>query len=224
MEWKISDMMEHEEKNTEQRISDPFSWDGHETEAMLACESGNGTAKELVAVVRVRAEGRPEAFYRVKEAGQKNADFESWLEAVDYYNCIEEEKRPEAPDTGIAKVEITDEDWKTAIAQHKQPIPAGAKVKITGKLQNLYGDFLTVEYNGTRYTVDPRKIKMQGDKMINKEAAAEFANKNCTKSNCFMCKEGDKYETYRHCPFLPLKLIARERKVTPEDVPDTMGE
>lgn len=50
MEWKMSDMMEHEEKNTEQRISDPFSWDGHETEAMLACESGNGTAKELVAV------------------------------------------------------------------------------------------------------------------------------------------------------------------------------
>lgn len=65
-------------------------------------------------------------------------------------------------ENGIAKVEITDEDWKTAIAQHKQPIPAGAKVKITGKLQNLYGDFLTVEYNGTRYTVDPRKIKMQG--------------------------------------------------------------
>lgn len=110
MEWKMSDMMEHEEKNTEQRISDPFSWDGHETEAMLACESGNGTAKELVAVVRVRAEGRPEAFYRVKEAGQKNAaDFKSWLEAVDYYNCIKEEKRPEAPDTGIAKVEITGE-------------------------------------------------------------------------------------------------------------------
>ena len=70
MEWKMSDMMEHEEKNTEQRISDPFSWDGHETEAMLACESGNGTAKELVAVVRVRVEGRPEAFYRVKEAAQ----------------------------------------------------------------------------------------------------------------------------------------------------------
>ena len=70
-------------------------------------------------------------------------------------------KRPEAQDTGIAKVEITDEDWKTAIAQHKQPIPAGAKVKITGKLQNLYGDFLTVEYNGTRYTVDPRKVTVE---------------------------------------------------------------
>lgn len=26
------------------------------------------------------------------------------------------------------------------------------------------------------------------------------------------------------CPFLPLKLIARERTVTEEDVPDNMGE
>lgn len=103
MEWKMSDMMEHEEKNTEQRISDPFSWDGHETEAMLACESGNGTAKELVAVVRVRVEGRPEAFYRVKEAGQKNADFESWLEAVDYYNCIEEESAQKRQTPGLRK-------------------------------------------------------------------------------------------------------------------------
>lgn len=140
-----------------QRIPDPFNWDGHETETLLACD---GT-KELAAVVIVRAEEKPEAFYRVKEAGQKNADFENWLEAVDYYNCIGEMKHPEEKNTGIAKVEITDEDWKTAIAQGKQPIPAGAKVKITGTLQNLYGDFLTVEYNGTRYTVDPRKIKMQ---------------------------------------------------------------
>ena len=93
------------------RIEDPDSWDGHEVETLLACD---GT-KELVAVTTVKAEGKPEAFYRVKKAGQKNAaDFESWLEAVDYYNCIEE-------------------DWKTAIAQHKQPIPAGAKVKITGE-------------------------------------------------------------------------------------------
>lgn len=160
MEWKMSDMMEHEEKNTEQRISDPFSWDGHETEAMLACESGNGTAKELVAVVRVRVEGRPEAFYRVKEAGQKNADFESWLEAVDYYNCIGVESHPATPDTGIAKTELQDEDWKTAIAQKKPTIPAGAVVKITGTLQNMYGDFVKVEYNGVKYTVEPRKLDM----------------------------------------------------------------
>jgi ribosomal protein L11 methylase PrmA len=140
-----------------QRIPDPFNWDGHETETLLACD---GT-KELVAVMIVRVEEKPEAFYRVKEAGQLNEDFENWLEAVDYYNCIEKKKNPEEKNTGIAKVEITDEDWKTAIAQGKQPIPAGAKVKITGTLQNLYGDFLIVEYNETRYTVDPRKIKMQ---------------------------------------------------------------
>ena len=72
------------------RIEDPDSWDGHEVETLLACD---GT-KELVAVTTVKAEGKPEAFYRVKKAGQNNAaDFESWLEAVDYYNCIEEEKR-----------------------------------------------------------------------------------------------------------------------------------
>lgn len=70
------------------KIEDPFIWDGHEVEALLATESGYGSNKELVAVTVVRTEGKPEAFYRVKEAGQKNADFESWLEAVDYYNCI----------------------------------------------------------------------------------------------------------------------------------------
>lgn len=97
--------------NMGKRIEDPFSWDGHEVETLLVCESGSGSgrAKELVAVVTVKTEGRPEAFYRVREAGEKDVDFESWLEAVDYYNCIEEEKRPEAPDTGIAKVEITGE-------------------------------------------------------------------------------------------------------------------
>lgn len=87
------------------RIEDPFSWDGHEVEALLACDG----AKELAAVTTVKAEGKPEAFYRVKGAGQENTDFKSWLEAVDYYNCIEEEKRPKAPDIGIAKVEITGE-------------------------------------------------------------------------------------------------------------------
>lgn len=71
-----------EETNMGKRIEDPFSWDGHEVEALLACDG----AKELAAVTTVKAEGKPEAFYRVKEAGQENADFESWLEAVDYYN------------------------------------------------------------------------------------------------------------------------------------------
>lgn len=126
------------ETEMESRIADPFSWDGHEAETLLVCESGSGRAKELVAVVTVKTEGRPEAFYRVREAGEKDVDFESWLEAVDYYNCIGVESHPATPDTGIAKTELQDEDWKTAIAQKKPTIPAGAVVKITGTLQKKY--------------------------------------------------------------------------------------
>lgn len=148
------------ETEMKSRIADPFSWDGHEAETLLACESGSGRAKELVAVVTVKTEGRPEAFYRVREAGEKDVDFESWLEVVDYYNCIGVESRPATPDTGIAKTELQDEDWKTAIAQKKPTIPAGAVVKITGTLQNMYGDFVKVEYNGVKYTVEPRKLDM----------------------------------------------------------------
>lgn len=84
-----------------QRIPDPFSWDGHETETLLACD---GT-KEMAAVVVVKTEGEPEAFYRVKEAGEKPADFTNWLEAVDYYNCIGQEDHTKTPDAEIAKEE-----------------------------------------------------------------------------------------------------------------------
>lgn len=70
------------------KIEDPFAWDGHEVEALLATQSGYGSSKELLAVTVIRTEGEPEAFYRVKEAGEKPADFKNWLEAVDYYNCI----------------------------------------------------------------------------------------------------------------------------------------
>lgn len=98
------------ETEMESRIADPFSWDGHEAETLLVCESGSRRAKELVAVVIVKTEGRPEAFYRVREAGEKDVDFESWLEAVDYYNCIGVESHPATPDTGIAKTELQDED------------------------------------------------------------------------------------------------------------------
>lgn len=61
--------------------------------------------------------------------------------------------------TGTAKTELQDEDWKTAIAQKKQTIPAGATVKIIGTLQNMYGDFVKVEYNGVKYIVEPHKIQ-----------------------------------------------------------------
>lgn len=100
------------ETEMESRIADPFSWEGHEAETLLVCESGSGRAKELVAVVTVKTEGRPEAFYRVREAGEKDVDFESWLEAVDYYNCIGVESHPATPDTGIAKTELQDEEGK----------------------------------------------------------------------------------------------------------------
>lgn len=78
-----------------------------------------------------------------------------------------------------------------------------------------------MEYRMKDIMEPPKTLEEQ--KKEAKEAAAEFANKNCVRSNCFMCREGDKYETYRKCPFLPLKLIARERTVTEEDVPDNMG-
>lgn len=75
----------------EHKIENPFEWEGHEVEALLATESGGGTEKELCIVSVVRTEG-PVSFYRIKEAGEDPADFENWLEAVDYYNCIGEQK------------------------------------------------------------------------------------------------------------------------------------
>lgn len=67
------------ETEMESRIADPFSWDGHEAETLLVCESGSGRAKELVAVVTVKTEGRPEAFYRVREAGEKTLTLKAGL-------------------------------------------------------------------------------------------------------------------------------------------------
>ena len=70
-----------------------------------------------------------------------------------------EDETEDDMNTGIAKTELQDEDWKTAIAQKKQTIPAGATVKIIGTLQNMYGDFVKVEYNGVKYIVEPHKIQ-----------------------------------------------------------------
>lgn len=149
------------EKKLTHTIQDPFTWDGHEAEALLATESGGGSSKELVAVTVVRTEGTPEAFYRVKEAGEVPADFTNWLEAVDYYNCIGSGQSTRKEGAAVAKRELRDEDWKTAVARGKEPIPAGAEVEIVGMLQNLYGDFLKVKYNGTSYTVKPEDIKQR---------------------------------------------------------------
>lgn len=68
-----------------QRISNPFQWEGIEVETRLIADQE--AAKELLIVSVVR-KGAPQAFYRVKENGE-TVDFEEWLPAVDYYNCIE---------------------------------------------------------------------------------------------------------------------------------------
>ena len=146
-------------KQLTHKITDPFTWDGHEVEALLVTESGNGTSKELVAVTVIRTDGTPEAFYRVKEAGEVPADFTSWLEAVDYYNYIEITKSAQRERVAVTKKELQDEDWKTAIARNKEPIPAGAEVEIIGTLQNMYGDFLKVKYNNNSYTIKPEDVK-----------------------------------------------------------------
>lgn len=87
----------------EHKIENPFEWEGHEVEAMLATASSADGEKELCIVSVVRQEG-PAAFYRVKERGEDPVNFENWMEAVDYYNCIgegngtEQEEEREDPD------------------------------------------------------------------------------------------------------------------------------
>lgn len=74
----------------EHRIENPYEWEGQEVEAILATHSGQDGEKELCLVSVVRIEG-PAAFYRVRERGEAPAEFENWLEAVNYYNCIGED-------------------------------------------------------------------------------------------------------------------------------------
>ena len=58
----------------------------------------------------------------------------------------------------ITRRTVNDEDWKTAIAQHKPDIPAGSEVKILEKVNNLYGEFYKVEHNGIRYNLKERDL------------------------------------------------------------------
>lgn len=59
----------------------------------------------------------------------------------------------------ILKAEAQDEDWRTAAAKRKEPIPAGEEVKITGIIKNWYGFFVVVEYSGEKYNVKPDRIE-----------------------------------------------------------------
>ena len=62
-------------------------------------------------------------------------------------------------DSLIALETVVDEDWKTAIAQHKSSIPKGAEVKYVGSLSNYYGHWWQVKYNECLYYVNLKDFK-----------------------------------------------------------------
>lgn len=57
-----------------------------------------------------------------------------------------------------AKETAFNEDWKTATAHEQKPIPKGAKVRFIQKYLNFYGNWFIVEYEDSRYYVDPEKF------------------------------------------------------------------
>lgn len=57
---------------------------------------------------------------------------------------------------------------------------------------------------------------------MTKQEIANHINRVCNKASCFVCEEADRYESYKQCPYLPLKQIARSRKVLPKDVSDEL--
>ena len=67
----------------------------------------------------------------------------------------------EKPRTAITKRELTDEDWKTALARGKGSIPKGATVEILQMIRNFYGEYYWVKYRGETYYVEPRDLELQ---------------------------------------------------------------
>ena len=67
-----------------------------------------------------------------------------------------------------------DEDWKTALAHHIQPIPEGELLVVAGWLFNFYGRFIEISYNRNLYYVDPLNLeyiansKEEAEKILNK--------------------------------------------------------
>ena len=68
-------------------------------------------------------------------------------------------------------VDVYDEDWKTAIAQHKEIIPANTELEVLNVLTNFYGRWLEVIYNNSHYYIDPSKVEFAGK--IDKEVENE---------------------------------------------------
>ena len=52
-----------------------------------------------------------------------------------------------------ARRELSDHDWKTQIAKKYPNIPRGSKVELMRHVDNLYGSFVRVRWNGNIYDV-----------------------------------------------------------------------
>ena len=57
---------------------------------------------------------------------------------------------------------VQDEDWKTAIAQHKERIPANTELEVLNVINNYYGRWLEVMYNKSLYIIDPSQVEYVG--------------------------------------------------------------
>lgn len=55
-----------------------------------------------------------------------------------------------------------------------------------------------------------------------KSVILKYVKRNCLRAGCFICDEGDKYDDYTQCPYLPLKELAKQRELTEEDIPDEL--
>lgn len=54
---------------------------------------------------------------------------------------------------------VQNEDWKTAIIQGKEEIPANTELEVLDVLTNFYGRWLKVIYNCLHYYIDPSKVE-----------------------------------------------------------------
>lgn len=65
-----------------------------------------------------------------------------------------------------ATKDISDEDWKTALAQNKPSIPTGTELQVVGVLENLYGRYIEAYYQGSLYYINPRDVDYVGSEVI----------------------------------------------------------
>lgn len=55
-----------------------------------------------------------------------------------------------------------------------------------------------------------------------KSDIAKLVNKCCWRASCYLCENADEYGHYSDCPLFSLKQLRRERRVTADDIPDSV--